>query len=129
MDLYGEIILDHFKHPRHAGEIADAQISGEDSNPVCGDKVKIWLKLDGERVEDFAFKGDGCAISVASTSIVGETLKGMTLDGLEKLENDQVYEMIGVPISPGRVKCALLGITCIKKAIKLYKAEHAKESK
>lgn len=125
MDLYGEIVLDHFKNPRNTGEIKDAQISGDDLNPLCGDKVKIWLKINENRsVEEFGFVGDGCAISVASTSILGESLKGMSLDELENLDNDKVYEMIAVPISPGRVKCALLGITCIKKAIKLYKAEH-----
>ena len=124
MDLYGEIILDHFKNPRHAGEISEAEIVGEDLNPLCGDKVKIWLKVEDGKVLDFSFVGDGCAISVASTSIIGESLKGMELNDLENLENEKVYEMIGVPISPGRVKCALLGITCIKKAIKIYKLEN-----
>ena len=124
MDLYGEIILDHFKNPRNAGELTNAQISGEDLNPLCGDKVKVWLQVNTAGVvEQFSFIGDGCAISIASTSIIGEEIAGKSLTELENLENEKIYEMIGVPISPGRVKCALLGITCIKKAIKLYNAE------
>ncbi len=128
MDLYGEIILDHFKNPRNAGTIDDADIIGEDLNPLCGDKVKAFLKLDENGlIQRFAFCADGCAISVAATSIIGEGLAGLSLQELESLENEKIYEMIGVPISTGRVKCALLGISCIRKAIKLYKAENAEK--
>jgi nitrogen fixation NifU-like protein len=128
MDLYGEIILDHFKNPRHCGLVKDAQITGEDNNPLCGDKVKTSLKVNQDGViEDFGFEGDGCAISVASTSILGENLPGMKLKDLENLSNEELYELIAVPISPGRVKCALLGLTCLKKSIKLYQAEHGQK--
>ena len=93
MDLYGEIVLDHFKNPRNAGEIDAAQISGDDLNPLCGDKVKIWLRIDENKlVEEFGFVADGCAISIASTSILGESLKGMSLDELENLDNDKVNQ-------------------------------------
>lgn len=125
MDLYGEIILDHFKNPRHCGLIEGAQIVGEDLNPLCGDKVKTSLLTDKTGViKEFGFVADGCAISVASTSILGESLAGMPISELEKLDNDKLYEMLAVPISPGRVKCALLGLSCLKKSIKIYLAEH-----
>ena len=127
MDLYGEIILDHFKNPRNKGEVSGAQIVGDDSNPLCGDKVHTCLKVDAEgKIVDFGFVGDGCAISVASTSILGENLRGKSIDELEKWDNEKLYEMIAVPISPGRVKCALLGLGCLKKSIKMYRNEKQK---
>lgn len=117
--------MDHFKNPRNSGLLPDAQIVGEDHNPLCGDKVKTSLKINSDGVIDkFGFEGDGCAISVASTSILGENLTGMKISDLENLDNDELFEMIAVPISPGRVKCALLGLSCLKKSIKLYLAEH-----
>lgn len=123
MDIYGEIILDHFKNPRNSGEVADAQISGEDLNPLCGDKVKIWLKLDvANCVEKFGFVGDGCAISVASASLLGEKLIGKKLEEILAMEGKDVLELLEIPISAGRIKCALLGFSCLKKAATIYLA-------
>jgi nitrogen fixation NifU-like protein len=122
MDMYGEIILDHFKNPKNKGLIEGADIAGEDLNPLCGDKVKISIVSKDGKVEKFGFEGEGCAISVASTSILGEKLVGMELSDLEKMENEELLEMIEVPISAGRIKCAMLGLSCIKKAIKLKNA-------
>ena len=128
MDMYGEIILDHFKNPRNKGLIKNAQMIGEDSNPLCGDKVKTSLKVSTDGViEEFGFEGEGCAISVASASILGENLVGMKLIDLENLNEEKLYELIAVPISPGRVKCAMLGLSCMKKSIKLYRAENEKK--
>lgn len=127
MDIYGEIILDHFKHPRQAGLISDAEAVADDLNPLCGDKVKISLKIDNDKIAGFGFDGDGCAISVASTSILGEQLVGMSLEEFAKLGNEEVLGKLGVPISPGRIKCALLGYSCVKKAITVYK--HGYEQK
>lgn len=124
MDIYGEIILDHFKHPRQAGLISDAEATADDLNPLCGDKVKISLKIANGEITGFGFEGDGCAISVASTSILGEQLVGMKLAEFEKMNNEEVLEKLGVPISPGRIKCALLGYSCTKKALTVYKHSH-----
>lgn len=116
--------MDHFKHPRQAGLISNAEALADDLNPLCGDKVKISLKIANGKIEAFGFDGDGCAISVASTSILGEQLIGMSLEEFEKLGNEEILEKLGVPISPGRIKCALLGYSCVKKAITVYKHSH-----
>ena len=124
MDIYGEIILDHFKNPRQAALLKDAEIAGEDFNPLCGDKVKLTAKLDDYgRIAEFGFIGDGCAISVASTSLLGEKILGKPLDEVMKMEGDAVLELLEIPISPGRIKCALLGFSCLKKAATIYQAE------
>ena len=123
MDIYGEIILDHFKNPRNSGEVSDAQVFGEDLNPLCGDKIKIWLKLDETNsVIQYGFVGDGCAISVASASLLGEKLVGKKLDEIMKMESQDVLNLLEIPISPGRIKCALLGFSCLKKAATIYQA-------
>jgi len=124
MDIYGEIILDHFKNPRQAKLLAGADIKGEDFNPLCGDKVKVTLKVDGKGViRDFGFLGEGCAISVAATSILGEKIIGKKLTAILKFDNEQVLKLLGIPISPGRIKCALLGFSCIKKSAAIAQAE------
>lgn len=126
MDLYAEIILDHFKNPQNHGLIEGAQIVGEDLNPLCGDKVKTSLLVNSDGViVKFGFTADGCAISVASTSILGEKLVGMKIGDLVNMSNEEVLENLGVPISMGRVKCALLGFTCLKKSIKIFEAEQS----
>lgn len=124
MDIYGEIVLDHFKHPRHSGILDHADFQAEDANTLCGDTVKISVKAGSDGViGDFGFEGDGCAISIASTSLLGENLIGMKLDDVVAMKNEQVLEMLGIPISPGRMKCALLGYSCLKKAVTLYQSQ------
>lgn len=125
MDIYGEIILDHFKNPRQAGLLEQADVIGEDFNPLCGDKVKISLKISEQGViEEFGFLGDGCAISVASSSILGEKLIGRKLEEVLKMESEEMLKLLEIPISAGRVKCALLGFSCVKKSATIYLAEH-----
>lgn len=124
MDIYGEIILDHFKNPRQASLIDNAEIVGEDFNPLCGDKVRLTAKLDEYgRIDKFGFLGDGCAISVASTSLFGEKILGKPLAEVMAMTPEEVLELLEIPISPGRIKCALLGFSCLKKAATIYQAE------
>jgi nitrogen fixation NifU-like protein len=118
MDIYGEIVLDHFRHPRKAKLLEGADWQATDSNPLCGDRVTVTLSTDQNGIiTDFGFEGDGCAISVASTSLLGEKLPGRKLDELLKMPKEEVLDLLGIPISPGRIKCALLGYSCIKKAL------------
>jgi nitrogen fixation NifU-like protein len=125
MDIYGEIILDHFKNPRQAGLLKNSDLQAEDFNPLCGDKVKVSLKVDpAGKISKFGFEGDGCAISVASESLLGEKIIGLNLNEVTGMENEEVLKMLGIPISPGRVKCAVLGFSCIKKAAKVHLAEN-----
>jgi nitrogen fixation NifU-like protein len=125
MDIYGEIILDHFKNPRQSGLLKNPDLQSEDFNPLCGDKVKVSLKVDGDGIiRKFGFLGEGCAISVASSSLLGEKIIGMNLKNFLEMDNDEVLKLLGIPVSPGRIKCALLGFSCIKKAAKIAQVEN-----
>lgn len=114
-DLYREMILDHYRDPRNKGRLDPADISYEDDNPLCGDEIHLYLRLDGEnRVREVAWEGDGCAISMASASMLSEEIKGKTLEELRHLGKDQILEMLGIELGPVRLKCALLSLKVLK---------------
>lgn len=114
-DLYREMILDHYRDPRNKGRLDPADISYEDDNPLCGDEIHLYLRLDGEnRVTEVAWEGDGCAISMASASMLSEEIKGKTLDELRHLGKDHILEMLGIELGPVRLKCALLSLKVLK---------------
>jgi nitrogen fixation NifU-like protein len=109
-DMYRQQILDHYKSPRNYGEIDEPTFTHVGENPMCGDTIEIDIVLDDaeETIEAVAFRGDGCAISQAAASMLTEKLVGMTVDELNDLDRDDMTEMLGVDISPMRVKCAVL---------------------
>ncbi len=113
-DLYREIILDHYQHPHNHGTLSEPDISYEDSNPLCGDKIRIDLKVKDNIVLDVKFSGKGCAISQASASMLTDELIGKSLDEIKKIDKDFVFNMLGIPLSPTRVKCALLSLKVVK---------------
>lgn len=113
-DLYREQILDHSRHPRNYGQIEDADITYEDSNPLCGDKVRIDVKVDDGKIADIKFSGRGCAISQAAASILTEMVKGHDLTEIQQISAEEMIEELGISISPARVKCALLGLKVLK---------------
>ena len=117
--LYREIILDHYKNPRGHGVIEDADAEAEGMNPLCGDEVSIYVAFaeDGETIEDVKFSGRGCAISQAATSMLMEMAKGRTASEVATLPKDELLEEIGVPLTPVRLKCAMLGLTTLKVAL------------
>ncbi len=115
--LYRELILDHYQHPHNHGTIEGADISYEDSNPLCGDKVRIDIKVRDGIVEDVKFSGRGCAISQASASMLTDEIKGKSLEEIKQLDKQTVFDLIGIPLSPTRVKCALLPLKAIKGGI------------
>ena len=116
-DLYRELILDHYQHPHNHGEIPEADISYEDSNPLCGDKIRIDIKLKNNIVEDVKFNGKGCAISQASASILTDELIGKSLDDVKKLDKKFILDLLGIPLGPSRIKCALLPLKVIKAGV------------
>ena len=118
-DMYQEIILQHYKSPQNFGALAEADLSGEESNPLCGDHIQMQLKLDAARtlVENVRFSGDGCAICVATSSLLTQKVKGMHLAAVEALTRDDVLRLIGIPLSPVRVKCALTGFAALGRAL------------
>jgi nitrogen fixation NifU-like protein len=116
-DLYRELILDHYQHPHNHGEIPDADISYEDSNPLCGDKIRIDLKLKNNVVEDVKFNGKGCAISQASASMLTDELIGKSLDEIKQLDKQFILDLLGIPLGPTRIKCALLPLKVIKAGV------------
>lgn len=113
-DLYREIILDHYENPRNYGVLLDADISYEDDNPLCGDRIRIDLKVQDGRIVDVRFSGKGCAISQASASMLTERIKGATVEEARRLTRDDILEMLGIPLGPARIKCALLSLKVLK---------------
>jgi nitrogen fixation NifU-like protein len=117
--LYRENILDHYKHPRNYGEIEGADASAEGMNPLCGDEVTITIAFgeDGDTIEDVKFSGRGCAISQSATSMLTELIKGRKASDVAVLPKEDLLEEVGVPLTPVRLKCAILGLSTLKVAL------------
>jgi nitrogen fixation NifU-like protein len=116
-DMYRENILDHGQHPRHRGILNPADIDFEGHNPLCGDRLRLTVRLDeNKRITEIGWDGDGCAISQASASMLGEEILGKTLEEVRAISKDDIFEMLGIPISMNRVKCALLSLKVLKVA-------------
>jgi len=123
VEMYREYILQHYKSPRNYGHLDDPDIEHEDDNPLCGDQVHIEVALDeDDRIADIRFQGKGCAISQASTSIMTEKVKGKTLAEVKALSKEDVFSWLRIPISPMRVKCALLGLLVLQAGVHRYEA-------
>ena len=115
-DFYKEYILDHYRNPRNFGHLEAPDACAEDVNPLCGDQIRVELKLLDGKVEDVRFSGRGCAISQAATSMLLEGVRGKTLEEVAHIPAESVIENVGIGISPARMKCAMLGLKVLKSA-------------
>ena len=115
--LYREVILDHYKNPRGHGVIEGADAVAEGQNPLCGDEVSIAVAFEGDKIADVRFQGRGCAISQAATSMLMDMVKGRTAQEVATMSRDELLDEVGIPLTPVRLKCALLGLGVLKVAL------------
>ncbi len=114
-DLYREMIIDHGQNPRNRGVLQPADIDYEDDNPLCGDRLRLTVQLDETgRVKAVGWDGEGCVISQASASMLGEEMIGKTLEELRAIDKQYLLDMLGIPLTPVRLKCALLALKVLK---------------
>ncbi len=118
-----EMILDYYQNPRNYGEMADADISLQGGNPGCGDIVTMFLKFNGDRLEEVSFTGQGCTISQAAASMLTEILPGQTVDQIENMDFHIIEEMLGEELVKTRPKCSTLGLETVKIATKRYQQQ------
>ena len=121
--MYREVILDHYKNPHGHGVIEDPDAEADGQNPLCGDEVSIYVAFgeDGETIQEVKFSGRGCAISQAATSMLMDMATGSTATEVATMDKEELLEEIAIPLTPVRLKCAMLGLTTLKVA--LHKAK------
>jgi nitrogen fixation NifU-like protein len=122
VDIYKEIILDYYRHPRNFGKLEKFDIAAHDSNPLCGDEIEMQLSVSGDgKIDSIRYYGKGCAISQASASMLTELAKGKPLEWVKQLSKEDILGMLGNPeLGPSRVKCALLGMKVLKSGVYGY---------
>ena len=114
-DIYREVIIDRYKNPQYRGKLEPNDISFEDDNPLCGDHIRIDLRLDDdERVNEVRYDGHGCAISQASADLLAESIIGKSVEEIKQLTKEDVLELLGIELGPVRLKCALLSLKVLK---------------
>jgi len=116
-DLYRENILDHYRNPRHRGTLERPDITYEDANPLCGDRLRMDLNVREGRVAEVRFSGEGCSISQASASMLCEAIEGKSLEEVKKISRDDILEMLGIELGPVRLKCGLLALKTLKAGV------------
>ena len=120
--LYSEIMLDHFRHPRNYGSLPAPDISYEEFNPLCGDRIRIEVKLKNQSVvEEVRFRGDGCAISIAAASLLTELIVGIDIGALEAISDRRLISALESDIKPSRAQCALLPLEALRAGLREYK--------
>ena len=119
-EVYQEMILEHYKSPVNAGAIVDADITTKDYNPSCGDVVEVQIKFSDGKINQIKFQGGGCAISQASVDILIDLVKGKNVENVKTLTTENFLKILGIELSPLRLKCALLGLKTLKTAVYTY---------
>jgi nitrogen fixation NifU-like protein len=117
-DLYREVIIDRYKNPQYRGTLSPADISFEDDNPLCGDHIRVDIRLDeNDYVSEATYTGHGCAISQASADLLVESIQGKSKDELKALTKEDVLDLLGIELGPVRLKCALLSLKVLKAGV------------
>jgi nitrogen fixation NifU-like protein len=118
-EFYREIILDHYKNPHNYGLLTDPDAQAEGQNPLCGDEVSVTIRFadDGETISEIGFEGRGCAISQAATSMLTDLVKGKKAGEVAALPKEELLGEVGIPLTPVRLKCAILGLGVVKVAL------------
>ena len=117
-DLYRELIIDRYKNPHFRGSLEPHDISFEDDNPLCGDHIRMDIRINGEnRVSEVAFDGHGCAISQATADLLAESIVGKSLDEVKMITKQDILDMLGIELGPVRLKCALLSLKVLKAGV------------
>ena len=130
--MYQENILEHYKAPHNHGRIENASVHHHEYNPLCGDEIDLYIVIENNIIKDVKFYGRGCAISQSSASMLTDRINGKKLGEIKKITKEEILEMIGIPLSAVRLKCALLSLDTLKNSIKIYEGyvnNHNKNSK
>lgn len=113
-NLYQENILEHYQHPRNRGTLERPDVTYEDANPLCGDKIRMDFRVVDGRIAEVRFSGTGCSISQAAASMLCEKVEGLPLDEARRIGRDEMLEMLGIPLGPVRLRCGLLALKTMK---------------
>ena len=119
--LYSDILLDHFRRPRNYGSLDEPDISNEQFNPLCGDRIRLELKLEQSKVNEVRFKGDACAICTAATSLLTELILGQEIDQLANIPDARLLSALESDLPRARLQCALLPLQALREGVKNYK--------
>ncbi|MBI2147414.1 SUF system NifU family Fe-S cluster assembly protein [Candidatus Woesearchaeota archaeon] len=126
-EIYRENILDHYRNPRNKEKPESCSFQHLEHNPVCGDRIELFVKLSGSRVEESSFLGEGCAISQASASMLTDKIKGMPVSELQDMAKEDVLDMLGISIGIVRLKCAMLSLKALHKGLEQYTENNRKK--
>ena len=125
-EIYKENILDHFRNPHNQGKLENPTFSHRELNPLCGDVIEIFIKINNEKVEEVKFIGQGCAISQASASMLTDLIKTKTAADLKQLKREDVLNLLKIPIGVVRLKCALLSLKVLQRGIDKHEGKNVK---
>jgi len=117
MDIYREEILEHYRNPRNFGSVKDFKIKAKDRNASCGDVIEMGIVVEKDRIKEVKFDGQGCAVAMASASMLTEMILGKTVERVKKITNQDMFKKLGIKISLGRQKCVTLGLAVLKKLL------------
>ena len=120
MTFYRQKILDHYKNPCNQGQITNADCHQFLDNPLCGDIIDVYLKISNNKIQDIKFKAKGCAISIAAMSMLSERVKGQKIKEVLLFNKENILKMLGIPLSPTRLKCGILGLTALKQCLEHF---------